>query len=97
MSNQTSTTPARYGSATTVRTGNAKCVGRIREHRIQMLVLAATICASMAGCGNGPTKPANPPPMPVAQTRAAVAPATPPTPTASRPSHATVTGPRLYN
>jgi hypothetical protein len=113
MSNQTSTTPARYGSATTVRTRNAKGVGRLRRQRVQMLMLSAAVAASIAACGNGAAKPANPPPMPVAQTGAAVKAESEhccgqaasakqksqstPKPTASRPTHATVTGPRLYN
>jgi hypothetical protein len=109
MSNQTSTTSARDGSATTVPTSNAKCVGRLRRQRVQMLVLSVTVCASIAACSSGTAKPANPPPMPVAQTGDAVkaqsehccgqaaSTAPTPTPTADRPTHASLTGPRLYN
>ena len=98
MSTHTSAVPAHNDSTTTGRTRHATDVGRPRRQRVQMLVLSAAVAASLAACGNGAAKTADPPAVPAVQTHAAVASTTPtPTPTVSRPTHATVTGPRAYS
>ena len=97
MSTHTTAVSARDGSAAT-GFGHATDVGRLRRQRVQMLLLSAAVAASLAACANGAAKPADPPAVPAAQTHAAVASTTPaPTPTVSRPRHATVTGPRAYS
>jgi hypothetical protein len=102
MSNQMSTASAHIGSTTTHRAHDAKRVSPLRWRRIQMLVLTATIAASMVACDNGATKPTSPAPIRVAQTGSSVTPAKPtspptPKPTDSRPNHPTLTGPRAYS
>jgi hypothetical protein len=98
MSTHTSAVSARNDSATTVGTRHASDVGRLRRQRIQMLVLSVVVATSMAACGNGAATPADPPPMRAAQTGAAVASTKPPpTPTVSKPTHQTLTGPRAYS
>jgi hypothetical protein len=97
MSTHTPAVLARNGSATTVGTRHATHVGRLRRQRVQMLLLSVAFAASLAACGNGAAKTADPPAVPVAQTHAAVASTTPPPPTVSRPTHATLTGPRAYS
>jgi hypothetical protein len=64
MSSQTSTSPAHGGSPTTIRTRNAQRVGRPRRQCLRTLVLFVTVAASMAACGGGAAKPANPPRCP---------------------------------
>jgi hypothetical protein len=94
MSTHTSAVSGRNDAATTVRLRRATDVGRLRRQRVQMLLLSVTVAASLAACGNGAAKPADPP---AAQKRAAVTSTQPSAPTVGKPTHATLTGPRTYS